>query len=80
MEEGAVDRHQLPGQEIELACQQYELAIGGLQRLAVLLAEVGDRAIARRQPVQQPHHFDIATRLALKTTRGPNLIQVTVQV
>ena len=80
VEERAVNRYQLAAQKIELAGQHHEVTIGRLQRVPIILAEVPDRAVAGRQALQQPHHLHIATRLALKTARGPYLIQVAVKV
>src|SRR3954449_1902354 len=67
-----------PGQQIESACQQHELAIGQLERGPVVLAEIPDRTVAGPKPAQQPHHLHIAARLALKPARGPHLIEVAI--
>ena len=80
MEEGAIDRHQFPGQQIEPTCQQHELAIGQLECVPVVLAEIPNRTVAGRKPAQQPHHLHVATRLALKPARGPHLIEVAIQI
>ena len=36
---------------------------------AVVLAEVGDRLVIRRQPADQPHHFHVAPGLSFDPER-----------
>ena len=68
MEERAVDRNNSSPDKAKLACQQHEAAVRRLQRLPVLLAEVGDRPVPRPQALQQPDQFQIAASFPLQPT------------
>src|SRR6476620_8028340 len=80
MEERAVDCDNGSADKPELACQQHEPAVRRLQRLPVLLAEVGDRPITRPQVLQQPDQFQIAARFPLQPPRRPDLVDVAVKI
>jgi hypothetical protein len=58
-------RHSL-GEGADLPAQQDEVRAGGLDRRAVVLAEVGDGLVVRRELAGQPHQLDVALRLALQ--------------
>ena len=58
VEKGAIDRHQLAAHQIQCLEQQNECPVGSLQRIDIILAKVADRAVAGRQPLQQPHRVD----------------------
>ena len=49
-------------------------------RFAVVLPEVGDRLVIRRKTAQQPHHLDIAQRLALQPPARLHAIEVAVDI
>ena len=44
------------------------------------MAEVGNGLEVGRQSTGQPHHFDVALRLALQPTAGRDAVQVAVDV
>jgi len=80
VEERAVDRHQGAAQQIEAAGEQHKIPVRRLQPGRVGRAEIGDRAIGRRQAAQQPHQLHIAPRLALQPARRAHLVEIAVQV
>src|ERR1019366_2501800 len=80
MEEGAVDRNKGSADKAELSCQQHETTVHRLQRLPVLLAEVGDCSITGLQVPEQPDQLQIATRFPLQPTRRPDLVDVAVKI
>src|ERR1700687_4379165 len=80
MEKRAIDRHKLAAHQVKLAGQKQEAAVYRLQCRPIRLAEVGDRAIAGRQILEQPDQLQIAARLTLKPTRRPDLIEVAVKI
>src|SRR5207249_4022082 len=80
VEERPVDRHKRSTHQIKRARQQHEIAVRRLQRCPVLLPERADRAVTRRQPLQQPNHLQIAPRLPLQTARRPHPIEIAVKI
>ena len=66
---GAVNGHQFGAEQIEPARQEVEVLAQRLERLAVVLAEVGNRFEVRLQPARQPDEFQVATALAFQPTR-----------
>jgi hypothetical protein len=47
---------------------------------AVILAEVRDRLVIRREPAQQPHHFDIASGFSFQPPARLNPVQIFADV
>src|SRR6185369_17944707 len=45
---------------------------------AVVLAEIGDRLVVGHKAARQPHHFNVAQSLALKSPARLNQIEVAV--
>ena len=80
VEERAVDRHQRAAQQIEAAGEQHKIPVCRLQPGRVVLAEIGNRAIARRQAAQQPHQLHIAPRFAFQSARRAHLVEIAVQI
>src|ERR1700722_8013187 len=80
LDASAVDRQQLPAEQVELPAQQHELAEYRAEGRAVVAAEIGDRFEIRLQVPQQPDHFQIAMRLRLQPPARPHPVQITVNV
>ena len=76
----AVDRNARLRQQAHLAAQLDELRTDLLDRRAVVLAEIGDRLVIRRQPSEQPHHLEIALALALEPPARLDAIEIAVDV
>lgn len=68
LELAAVDRRRSPSEEPDLTAQHDEVGAGRLDRLAVVLPNVGDGLVVGRQLPRQPHQLDVALRLALEPT------------
>ena len=64
----------------ELATQHDEFAADVADRLAVVLAEVGDGLEVRRQATGQPHQLDVALGFALQATARLNPVEIAVDV
>ena len=60
--------------------QSDELPAGRPDRRAIVLPEVGDGLEVRRQAPRQPHHLDVALRLALQPPARRDLVDVAVDV
>ncbi len=75
-----VDRHARRRQQAELPTQRHEPRADLADRGAIVLAEVGDGLVIRRQAGRQPHHLDIATRLTLKPPARLDPVEVAVDV
>ncbi|MNE39009.1 hypothetical protein D3C80_1329330 [compost metagenome] len=80
LDAGAVDRHQFPAEQIELAAQDDELPEHLPESDMVDPAEVGDGFVIRLQVPQQPDHFDVAVRLGFQPTARSHSIQISIQV
>jgi hypothetical protein len=78
MKKRTIDGHQRAAEQVELARNLNKIKVRRFQSGPVVLAEIADRAIARRQSAQQPHHLNIARRLTLQATRGANLVEITI--
>ena len=80
IKECAVDRHHLSAQKVQFAQHQHELPVRRLERFPVLLAELGDGAIAGHQMLHQPDQFQIAAGLALQAARRPDPVEIAVKI
>lgn len=80
LEEAAVHGHLLATEQRQVLAQQDEIPVGGLQRQAVALAEVGEGLVAGPQALDQPDGFQVAQCLALQAAAGVDAVQVAVQV
>ena len=71
----------IAAQQLQLMQHQHEVPVRRLQRRCVVLAEVADPGsrIAGPQVLQQPHHLNVARRLARQPARGTHLVQVAIQ-
>src|SRR5260370_1173515 len=78
LEPTAIDGGDGMGEQIEPSAQRDELATGRQDRRTVVLSEVRDGLEVRRQSTGQPHHFDIALRLAFQTPARSDLADVAV--
>ena len=67
-------------EQIELAAQHDEFATDVVDRLAIVLAEVGNRLEVRHQPTGQPDQLDVALCFALQATAGLDPVEVAVDV
>ena len=66
----AVDGNAGLRQQAHLAAQLDELRANLFDRCAIVLAEVGDGFVIRREPSGQPHHLEIAARVRLTCRFG----------
>ena len=57
-----------------------ELATNLADRVAMILAEVGDRLEVRRKSPGQPHQLDVASRFALQTSARLDAVQIAIDV
>ena len=80
MHKRAVNRHQRAAHQAEFAHHQHEVPVRCLERSPVVLAELGDGAIAGHKPLHQPDQLKIAAGLTLKPARGADPIEITVKV
>ena len=80
LDPGAVDRQQLPAEQVELPAQQHEFAEHRLESCAVVAPEIGDGLEVRLQVPQQPDHFEVATGLRLQPPARPHPIQIAIDV
>ena len=76
----AIDRQQLPAEEVEAPAEQDELPAHSLQGRRMVPAEIGDGLEVRGEPPQEPHQFDVAVGLLLQPAAGANAVEVAVQV
>ena len=67
-------------QQAHLAAQLDELRTNLLDRRAIVLAEVGDGFVIRREPSGQPHHLEIAASLALQPPARLHPVEIAVNV
>lgn len=71
-----IDGHARRRQQPHLAAQIDEARADLLDRRPVVLAEVGDHLVVRRQAPEQPDHFEVAPRLALQPTARLHAIEI----
>ena len=76
----AVDGNAGLRQQAHLAAQFDESRAHLLDRRAIVLAEVGDGFVIRRQPSGQPHHLNIAAGLALQPPARLDPVEIAVNV
>src|SRR5690348_9733997 len=80
IEKRTVNGHTFPAHQAEIAQYQHELPTHRPERRPVLPAEIADRPIARPKPFEQPDQLKIAPGFALKSARGADPVQVSVNV
>jgi hypothetical protein len=80
VEKRAVDPHQFAAQEAEFASQNHKITVRRLERRPVVLAKAGDRPIAGRKPLDEPHQLDIAPCFLLQAPRRADPVQVPIKV
>lgn len=71
----AIDRQQLPSEQIELPAQDDKLPEHLPEGRPVHTAEIGDGAEIRLQVPQQPDHLDIAMGLGFQPPARPHPVQ-----
>src|SRR5260370_4569462 len=67
-------------EQAHLAAQLDELRANLLDRWAIVLAEVGDGFVIRRERSGQPHHLKIAASLALQPPARLDPVEIAVNV
>src|SRR5258708_7008449 len=80
LELAAVDGNAGLRQQAHLAAQLDESRAHLLERRAIVLAEVGDGFVIRRQPSGQPHHLNIAAGLALQPPARLDPVEIAINV
>lgn len=80
LELAAVDGHQRIGEQPKPLAQNDELPADAADGLAILLAEIGNGLVIRRQSPGQPHQFDIPLCLSFQVPAGLNPIEIAVDV
>jgi len=76
----AVDRNNGTGKELEPTAKPDKLPAHRPDRLAVVLAEVGNRLEVRREPPDQPHQLDIALCFPFEPPARLNAVEIAVEV
>jgi hypothetical protein len=76
----AADRYGGLQEHVEAATQHHELAADIPYCFAIVPSEIGDGLEVWGKLTSQPHEFDVALALALKTPAGLNVIQVAIQI
>jgi hypothetical protein len=80
LELAAVDRHARRGQQAHLTAQIDEARANLADGAAIVLAKVGNRLVIGNEAAREPHHFDIAARLALEPAARLDPIEIAVDV
>src|SRR5712671_2336777 len=80
LELAAVDGNAGLRQQAHLPAQLDKSCANLPDRGTIVLAEVGDGLVIRREPSGQPHHLEIAAGLALETTARLHAVQIAVDV
>ena len=78
LELASVDRDAVALQRADPTAQLPELRTGLADGSAVIAPEIRNRLVIRRQPPEQPHHLDIAPRLALQPAAGRDPVQIAI--
>ena len=76
----AVNRNRLSRHQRLPTAKQDEGAARPDDRVRMVLAKIGDRLERRPNPIDQPHHFEIARRLPLLAPARTHLIHVAVDI
>src|SRR5471032_611906 len=80
LELAPVYRNERFGEQVQALAQHDELTADAADRFAVVFAKPRNGLKVRCQAAREPHQFNVALGLALKTTTGLNTVQVTVDV
>jgi hypothetical protein len=80
LELAAIDRNARVAQQIEAPAQRHELTADFADRLAIVLAKVGDRFEVGRQAASQPDQLDVALAFPFKAAARLNPIEVAVDI
>ena len=80
LELAPVDRHDSPGEQVELATQHDELRAGRADRRPIVAAKVGDRLEVRHQAAGQPHQLDVALGLPFEPPARLDAIEIAVEI
>ncbi len=80
LELAAVHRRDRLGEEADLTAQHYEVGAGGLDRRAIVSAEVRDGLVIRRELAGQPHQLDVPLRLPLQPTARLHPVEIAIDV
>jgi hypothetical protein len=80
LELAAIDRNARVAQQIEAPTQRHELTADFADRLAIVLAKVGDRFEVGRQAASQPDQLDVALAFPFKAAARLNPIEVAVDI
>jgi len=67
-------------EKVEVAAERDEPAAYLADRCAVVPAEVGNRLEVGRELAREPHQLDVASALALQSTRRLHLVEIAVEV
>jgi hypothetical protein len=76
----AIDGHPLARDQSHFAAELYEGSTGSSERLAIVLAVIGNGLEVRLESIEQPHDFDIALAFGFETARGTNTLEIAIQV
>src|SRR5262249_27951663 len=80
LELAAINRNACLRQQAHPPAQLDKLRTYLLYRSTVVFAEVRNRLVVWRQPTQQPHHLDVAPRLAFQPPARLHPIEVAIDV
>src|ERR1700686_904778 len=80
LELAAIDRNARVTQQIDAVAKRHKLAADFADRLAIVLAKIGDRLEIRRQAARQPDEFDVALAFPLKTAARLDAIEIAIDV
>src|SRR5450631_1981653 len=80
LELAAIDRNARVAQQIDAATKRNKLTADFAERLATVLAKVGNCLEIRRKTARQPYEFDVALAFPLKAAARLNAIEITVDI
>jgi hypothetical protein len=78
--QATVDGHDGLREQLQVTTQHDEATADISDAGAVVTPEVGNGLEVRRQASREPHHLDVALRLALQAAAGLNAVEVAVDV